>query len=456
MADTNFKIYKRRFFGFLKAGTAAIGHLITPLITSPTDVLTIDSSLCITESKSLYVNSIKPKTGNTIVIDASLIVNGINVSANINIGNSLAIDVIEAKTGDTITIKGDLCLEDDLLVDIVTAKTGGTVIIDDDLCVTGTLAVDTLVPKTDKITIDSSLCVNGVLTSEGTFVINNIVIEGDAEFGGDVIIPGDLIINNIQGNTETFVTIDDSLCITQTLSVDTITSKSGGTLMLEGAVNVNGTFTISEPYFEQFILDLLNPGTAGYVLQSTGTNSLPVWVDPDPSNCILTSDMTMTAGTTDLLPIGPGLGGTRGMGQTRALPSGSNTGNISTCINILKPNAQNGQRLKGSDPSLADAFLVKSHVIAKEITMVPLKTVAYQLTALFKYDQIASTPSKIVLCTEDRLVFESDVNDMDPTANMGMDATLIVDDSGFIVVKVSQGSFMGTWEWCEETKVVCV
>jgi hypothetical protein len=114
---------------------------------------------------------------------------------------------------------------------------------------------------------------------------------------------------------------------------------------------------------------------------------------------------------------------------------------------------------RDSNPSTADVFIITATVVAKRTDTAPaIYGIGYKLTSLFKYSpHTASAPQEIVMCTEDRLVFESDIPlDPGPGAEQGMDATLTVDVNGYIVVKVSQGGQPGVWEWAEQTSFLCV
>lgn len=118
----------------------------------------ISDIVCV--NQKLFVDEIAPKTGNTVVIDGDLFING-----NTNVGNitvdlsnivantvcitqELLVDYIKPKTGNVITIDGSIdvigniiggnvCINDTLYVDHIAPKNGNTLVIDGNVFFTG-------------------------------------------------------------------------------------------------------------------------------------------------------------------------------------------------------------------------------------------------------------------------------------------------------------------------------
>lgn len=118
----------------------------------------ISDIVCI--NQKLFVDTILPKTGNTVVIDGNLFVTGntnignihfnlSNIVANIVcINQELLVDTIKPKTGNTISVIGNInidgnitsnyiCIKDALLVDNIKPKSGNTIVIDGNVFFTG-------------------------------------------------------------------------------------------------------------------------------------------------------------------------------------------------------------------------------------------------------------------------------------------------------------------------------
>ncbi len=232
--------------------------LTIPIVTFPSGgILTLgpNSIVDLGENSSLCVDVIKPsKSGSPIQINGSLVIDKIspNTGSVLSIGGSLCIeagktllvDRIKSKSGSPIQIDTSLVLDPEVIfVNNIFPSTGSLLSINSSVCVaaSGNLAVDTIVSKTGNIpiTIDDSLCVTGTLSvndlspKTGTLITTN----------SSLCVNGEIQVDTIRGKS-TSTTIDNSLCVNGSLAVNVISSKTGTVLTVNNSLCINGEIQV--------------------------------------------------------------------------------------------------------------------------------------------------------------------------------------------------------------------
>ena len=154
---------------------------------------------------------------------------------------------------------GNICITGELLVDHIKSKTGSLVI--DDVSNLTVNILNAPIILTDQIfsqngngiqiedvfinndTIMSNVVISNTVVTESLGVINGATIGGNLSVFSNTYLTN-LIVSGVS-TFENTVTVDANLCVTETLFVDTIQSKTGGNLVLNSDVYINGNLFIT-------------------------------------------------------------------------------------------------------------------------------------------------------------------------------------------------------------------
>lgn len=232
--------------GSLNVNKTLIGNKVElKKIFSPSGTLLVDSSVSITGS--LQVDTISPKTGTKITLDGSLVVSG---KITGNIGPSLDIQIIKSTSSGTLVVDASVIIQGSLVVDKISGRNSNGITINSSLIVdyispnnnTFVTANDSLVVKgdllADRLYIDTLSPTGNILTVSGTLNIGNSLQTDyiSPKNNTNVEINSELKVDKISANNSSVVTINGSL------QVDGIKS-SGSSVIIQGMPIQEGFYT---------------------------------------------------------------------------------------------------------------------------------------------------------------------------------------------------------------------
>ena len=318
----------------------------------------------------IQVNTIVPKSGNTITLSPNVIIGNLEVTGallanismfelpdplNINtvIANTVCAlgniesDSIKSKTGNSIAILNDIvsngnitgssvCVNNELQVNTIVPKSGGDVTIDGNLIVTGAFLSNIVANIPDPLIVDR--IVANTVCAQSNVETNSIVAKlGDTvTFFSGIETVSDITANTIISNNATI----DTICANGEIQVNNIVPKNGNTINLSPNVVVENLEVTGELIANIMMFTIPDPLTVNTIIANTvcsnGNVETDILTSKTGNGISILNDVTTTANITALQIFG-NLDGEQICANTLQVNTieGKTNGNVTVSSNLL-------------------------------------------------------------------------------------------------------------------------